>query len=549
MDFPESPNRRYRRVPPSWDGNAPPGLSEQPPPLPQPTPPRKAARPSPYLLAHWRGELPLAQSYWVNGVLVGFGMRLLQGALLAWLQAAHLSLTGLLVVICSFAVLRLAISVWQVVGTLRSAALSGSRWAVVVNILMVLGILAIVGSLPGEIAALRQLADGAAEQRKFSQYTIVADARQQAIVAKGTIGIGYADRVKDAFAAHPSFHRLVLDSIGGDVDNGMQLHDFLAARPDITVEVDHLCASACTLAFIGARQRIVSAQGALGFHQMRSMIDNRESRAWVSDTQAKFKALMAGVGASPDFIRLAFAKQGEEVYTPDADELFANHIITGLRLDDRVLDAAQWKREQFLYAFRLEKHSRRIGDALALVRQQWPSIYEAWVDRNLRIAAEAPGHRRDGEYGVSLWLALHAARDRAMHTATAERVRQFATDRRNLLAMLRDRLSPDECGRYLSGHDFHSGAQGDALAEANGESYAALLTGNDPARSILVDWSVAARELAAARARVAHAVPPAAGDAWEPQLCHQQIALLDALLALPPAGSDMALRSFFSQGN
>jgi hypothetical protein len=329
----------------------------------------------------------------------------------------------------------------------------------------------------------------------------------------------------------------------------MQLHDFLAARPDIVVEVDHLCASACTLAFIGARQRIVSVRGALGFHQMRSMIDNRESRAWVSDTQAKFRTMMAGVGASPDFIRLAFAKQGDEVYTPDAGELFANHIITGLRLDDRVLDAAQWKREQFLYAFRLEKHSRRLGDALALVRQQWPSIYDAWVERDLRIAAEAPGHRRDGEYGVSLWLALHAARDHAMRTATADRVRQFATDRRDLLVMLRDRLSPDDCGRYLSGQGFHAGAQADAIAEANGESYAALLTGNDPARNILVDWSIAARELAATRARVARAIPLTAGATQQPQLCHQQIALLDALLALPPAGSDMALRSYFSQGS
>lgn len=548
MEFPESPNRRYSRVPPTWDGSMPPELSEQPPPLPPSASSSRAKPSSPYLLAHWRGELPLAQSYWCNGVLVGVIMRLVQTTLLAWLEAAHLSLTRLLVVVCGYAILRLAISVWQVVGILRSAALSGSRWAVVVNILMVLGIMAIVASLPGEIASLRQLAAGAAEQRRFGQYTITADEAGQAIVAKGPIGVGYADAVKDAFAAHPSFHTLVLDSIGGDVDNGMLLHDFLAARPDMIAEVDHLCASSCTLAFIGARQRIASAHSTLGFHQMRSMIDTRASRAWATTTQDKFKALLAGLGASPDFVRLAFAKQGDDVYTPHATELFANHIITGLRVDGRVLDAAQWADEQYVYAFRLHEHSRRLGDALVSIRQQWPFIYAAWLQRTHRIEA-ANDAQRDREYGISLWQALHAARRAAMRTATADHVRQFAIDRRDLLSMLRDRLSPDACGRYLSGNGFDGGNLTDAISMANGDSYANLLAGNDPGHGMLIDGSIGARELAQARERVMQAMPAHEGPQFHQQLCRQHIALLDALLSLPPAGSDMALRTFFSQAN
>lgn len=541
MAFPDPPYRRTERVPPTWDGTLPlepPG--QRPPPLPRK--PRTN-----YLLAHWRGELSLAQSYWCNNVLVSLGLALFQAMMLGWLNQAHLSLSHLLIVVASYAVIRLVVSVWQVIGTLRAAAMSDSRWAVVVNILMVLGILATVGTLPTEWTALQKIAAGASEQRRFSQYTIAPDADGQAIVAKGTMGVGYADAVADAFKAHPSIQRLVLDSVGGDVDNGMQLHDFLASRPDITVEVDHVCASACTLAFIGGSQRIASTHSSFGFHQMRSMIDSRASQAYVGTVQDKYKSLLAQGGASPDFIRLAFAKQGDEVYSPHADELFANHIITGLRVDDRVLTAGQWRQEQFLYALHMHAHTRRMGDAMALIRQQWPPIYDAWIRRDLRLLDKPEDGETDRAYGVSMWTALHDARRSAMRTVTADRVRAFATARRELLQMISQRLSPDACGRYLDGAGFDAGKQADAIFMANGDSYANLLADNDPKRIITVDWSLGARELSRARSAAAQSVPVHPGTDFHAQSCHQQIALLDDLLALPPLGSDMALRNLFSQ--
>lgn len=541
MALPDSPYHRTDRIPPTWDRTLPLDLPGQRPPT---LPPKARTN---YLLAHWRGELSLAQSYWCNSVLVGLGMNLMQSALLAWLNQAHLSLTHLLIVVASFAVARLAVSVWQVVGTLRAAAMSDSRWAIVVNILMVLGILATIGTVPTEWAALQKIAAGASEQRRFSQYTIAPDAEGQAILAKGTIGVDYADAVADAFKSHPSIHRLVLDSVGGDVDNGMQLHDFLASRPDITVEVDHLCASACTLAFIGGSQRIASTHASLGFHQMRSMIDSRASQAYVGELQEKYKTLLTQRGASQDFIRLAFAKQGDEVYSPHADELFANHIITGLRMDDRVLTAEQWRKEQFLYGLHMHAHTRRMGDAMALIRQQWPPIYDAWVRRDLRLLDSPENADTDRAYGMSMWTALHDARRAAMRTVTADRVRAYATARRELLQMISQRLSPEACGRYLDGAGFDAGKQADAIFMANGESYANLLADNDPKRNIMVDWSLGARELSQARSAAALSVPVRPGADFHAQSCQRQVALLDDLLAMPPLGSDMALRSLFSQ--
>jgi len=540
MTYAEPPFRRHERIEPRWDGSMPPpaSRSRRSPAAPQPS--------TPYILAHWRGELPIWQSFWIGGALVGLALSIVEAGLLEWLKAHHLSLTWLLAIASSYVVLRLIISVWQVVGILRSAAISGSRWAVPVNILMVLAILGLVGSLPLRIHELQGLAHGAAAQRRLNNFTVVPDPVAHAIMVKGNVGVGYADAVTDALHASPDIHRLMLDSLGGDVDNAMQLHDYLTGRPDITAEVDHACVSACTVVFAGASERIISAHGMLGFHQMHSMIDTRVSNDYVDTEQQKFKAILSKLGASPDFIRLAFAKQGDEYYSPDVNVLFANHIITGLRIDDRVLSEAQWRTEKFLYGFRLNASSRPMGEALTLIRDQSPAIYNAWVTRDLQIEQESARTQRLADYNTSLWHTLHAARTAAMRTATADHVRSFAMARRDMLMNISEKLSADACGRYLAGLSFHAGKEADTVYESNGQSYVGLLRDNDPARQIHVDWALGERELSRVRSHVAQTVPVQPGANDHVQLCRQQVALLDELLMLSPVGSDMALRSLFS---
>jgi hypothetical protein len=92
-----------------------------PPPLPPPLPPQ-ALRSRNYFVRHWRGELSLPVSYWLNGVLGGLMIGVIVGGLaylirirddaqpLMWL--ASLTMTW---------VAGALLAVWQTVGVWRSA--------------------------------------------------------------------------------------------------------------------------------------------------------------------------------------------------------------------------------------------------------------------------------------------------------------------------------------------------------------------------------------------------------------------------------------------
>jgi hypothetical protein len=115
-----------------------------PPPLPGPMPPPLPSQN--YFLRHWRGELSLPMSYWVNGAVLG----LVAGVVIALLGAfiyrgdegRPLLWLGSLVAIWLSIFLLMT---WQFVGTWRSASRyrrSGKFfWGTAAQVMIVLGVL------------------------------------------------------------------------------------------------------------------------------------------------------------------------------------------------------------------------------------------------------------------------------------------------------------------------------------------------------------------------------------------------------------------------
>jgi hypothetical protein len=126
-------------------------MDQEPPPTP--TEEHSPAKSGSYFARHWRGELSLPKSYWINGVLLfGFGCNLV--LLVAVMVTAMMCLRAenpglaVLAIVVELA-LNIAAYIWALVGTWRSATkYQGPRfWSILARVAISLGVVISIGRL------------------------------------------------------------------------------------------------------------------------------------------------------------------------------------------------------------------------------------------------------------------------------------------------------------------------------------------------------------------------------------------------------------------
>ena len=483
------------------------------------------------------------QSYWVNLVLVTFVARILLAGL-GRLDWQHWPLSRGIAVTAIAVLISLLIAVWQYVGVWRAAQRSGSGWSVVARIIVVIGCIVSCFSMRSNAMALTGMAHAAAVQGTWNDFRIDVSPDGSAVDATGAMGVGFAAQIEKAFASHAGIHMLRIASRGGSVSEGVDLRDFLHAHPDITVEADGICASACTLAFIGANHRWATPQAWFGFHQMRSLLANTRSVDYVARQENGFKQALSALGASPDFIRLAFAKQGNEVYVPDDAELFRNDIITAIDANGRRWQADAWQSEQFLQALRQDPHGRALAQAFDRISVVQPAVYQDWLQSDLAVPPH-PRRAAAAQRSDNFWHALDAARMRQLELASVQDVQRYALSEQQTLQLLRQQLSPSACGRYASGIAIALGDQAGAFKAAIGPGYLALFSGNDTVLLPSQPWHAnLAKALRQHQAERWTSHGELADEAHWSTTCSQQLATLDRLMHAPGTAGDLALRAY-----
>lgn len=539
MNVGDGPNDDSARLAaPMW----PPHLPQS---LPLPCPSAGPATPIQrgYVAAHWHGDLSLALSYWVNTVLVALVARVLLTGLGSLDWQRH-SLSWAIATIATAMLVCLLISVWQYVGVWRAAERSGSSWSVVARVIVVIGCVVSCFGMLNSARILTGMVQAAAVQRTWNDFRIGVSPDGRAIDATGAMGVGFADQVEQAFADHADVHTLRIASRGGSVSEGVELHDFLHAHQDITVEADGICASACTLAFIGAAQRWAAPQAWFGFHQMRSLLATTRSIDYATTQTYNFKHELRALGAKSDFVRLAFAKKGNEVYIPDSAELFDNHIITAIDANGQLWQADAWQSEQFLHALRHDPHGRTLANAFDRIAVVQPGVYRNWLLSDLAVPPN-PRSTAAARRNVNFWHALDAARAHQLELASAQDVRRYALSEQQTLMMLRQQLSTSACGRYASGIAISLGDQADAFKDAIGPGYLALFSGNDTVQLPPMPWHASLTDaLRKHREERWASHGELADEAHWSTNCSRQLVTLDQLLNAPGTAGDLALRAY-----
>jgi RDD family len=294
-----------------------------PPPLPKPAATNYFAR-------HWRGELSLPQSYWLNGLLGGFAVGLAIGALgyAIGRQGDAQPVLWLASLILIWGTVAL-VTAWQLVGVWRSAThyqQSGRKfWGAAAKLVTVLG---------GLNAGYNFLFFGAAQMMGMyeiisgdsrvgpHQFQVSADG--QMLDFSGGITFGVAKELDGFLSAMGNLKTVRLSSNGGRILEAQKMSDLLRAR-GLSTLVTQSCLSACTIVFLGGKERFISPSGRLGFHQpaFRGMTA-ADRRAAIATEEERLQRL----GLSRAFAERANTATPNDMWYPDSEELLREKVVT-----------------------------------------------------------------------------------------------------------------------------------------------------------------------------------------------------------------------------
>ncbi|WP_448042377.1 hypothetical protein [Bradyrhizobium liaoningense] len=288
------------------------------------------------LAKHWRGDFSLGFSYWIVGIGSNLLVAVVVGLVGVFSRETY-NPTGIFlfyVLLWSFIA---SLCIWQFVGIWRSAqrrkaerAAMGKRavWAWAAQIMVCVGAVRTVVVVVK--IAIPQIAEATSivfmDDPRIPSYSIRLLNNGSEIEISGGIKFGLSTDFENILNASPGVRTVHMDSIGGRIGEGVKLSSIIRSRGlDTYVEVN--CMSACTLAFVAGRQRVIKKDAQLGFH--RAAFGGSDS---VDDSAER--SIYRAAGISGPFIERALHTRNEDMWIPSVAELLSAGVVTRVSSGD-----------------------------------------------------------------------------------------------------------------------------------------------------------------------------------------------------------------------
>jgi hypothetical protein len=282
-----------------------------------------------YLGRHWRGTLPLPQSYWVNGFLTNIGLAVI-GFAFATLEEGGNSLRLIAFGFIAYVLIFLVARTWSVVGIWRSAGRHAARggspgWGTTARVLMVLGVGVTLVQLPGLGLQAREYALIAAGRDPLGPVASLAvDDGGKVMRLSGMLAAGTADRFEEIVAAAPGIETIVLESGGGRIFEALRMADVIRER-GFDTRVDGFCSSACTFLLLAGEDRSAHRFAQIGFHQPDFPgLSEAQRSTYIEGNRKDYIA----AGIEPEFLDRALSTPPEEMWYPTHSELVDAGVLT-----------------------------------------------------------------------------------------------------------------------------------------------------------------------------------------------------------------------------
>lgn len=284
-----------------------------------------------YIARHWRGEFSLAQSYWVNGVLIGLPFSVyFRLADSVWqddfVQSPTTFIEAVFLPFTAYCIL----FVWQGVGIWRSAGRrieeGKAGWSWVARIVVVVNACVMLANIVTYLSITHMIFQAAQEERA-AVFTVTDHGSY--VVFRGEITDKSA-RALEALLAKPAVKRLVLDgSNGGFVQPSLRLAQIIKDRDLMVVAIGH-CESMCTMLLAAGGERAMAPATIMGFHRPTIIGSTETAEGWDA-VEHDFEE----AGVDSDFIAKMAAHAGPtDIWEPTIREMIDAGLITRIFNDD-----------------------------------------------------------------------------------------------------------------------------------------------------------------------------------------------------------------------
>ena len=283
-----------------------------------------------YILKHWRGELSLAISFWVNVFLINMGIRIFE----VWLTEASPIENPVVASQVTITYVFIALAVvypWQIIGLWRSANKHVDEtkkwfWSGVAQALVVLGLLGTLGNMTISLPVYKDLYQIGFGKDEYGDYQVELTDHGDLIHLKGGLGFGIAKEVKQLVSKNPNVKGIILDSIGGSVYEGREISKIILINGLDTYTLKG-CYSACGTAFISGNKRFLAKGANLAFHQYKLEAQSFDPYVDVLAEQKKDLRIYKRQGISQEFIDRLFKANKDDLWYPTIKEMLNAGVV------------------------------------------------------------------------------------------------------------------------------------------------------------------------------------------------------------------------------
>ncbi|MBN2285885.1 MAG: hypothetical protein JXI43_05515 [Tissierellales bacterium] len=285
-----------------------------------------------YFKRHWRGELPLALSFWINLFLVN----LLIQFIIAWYDdacpIANPVISARIAII--FNVLRFfVVYPWQIVGTWRSCVNHIDKyrkyfWSRTAQTLIVIGVITTFGVITSSWTVYEALYKIGFQKDEYDDYTLEMEKDNTIIHLKGGLGFGVSKDVKKLIEKYPSVNGIILDTIGGRIYEGRELYKLIYDYNLDTYSLEGCCSSG-TIAYIAGNHRYLGLGANLAFHEY-SNYEGLDEYIDLEKEQNDDLLLFRKQGVDDEFLDKMYTASSDDLWYPTIEEMIDAGVIHGI---------------------------------------------------------------------------------------------------------------------------------------------------------------------------------------------------------------------------